>query len=1053
MNQEKPIKLLTIEDEVIVRTCIVAYFQDMGCTVFEAGNGKVGLDIFHKEQPDVVLCDLRMPVMDGFEVIEVIRNESPETPLIVVSGNGQVQDTVKAMRAGAWDYVEKPIRDLDELELAVIKGLDRAALVKENRMYREHLEEEVEKRTAELVAETAERKRAHEQVESLRLQQMLMDSIPTPTFYQDLNGICQIANEALANFLNKPKSDLVGCACSDLLSCETSVEDVPYLLETNGGVHAYETRVLNGHQVLRDVLVHKTRMNDDSGEPIGISVTYQDITERKELEEQLLKELSSNLSIFETAPALLLVLDHNGKILRFNPACEKATGYATSMCIGLRFQDLFITEDHEAELNATLKNAIDSKHKITQEFNFIARDKQELWISWSFSMLKSKQTNTGGNETIIAVGLNTTKQKHLIHSLEDHREHLGELVTARTSELIHAKDMADAANKAKSDFLANMSHEIRTPMNGVLGMTNLLCATELSSKQQGYADTIKNSADSLLSIINDILDFSKIEAGKLDISPHPFNLEAMVADVIELFKGKVAEKNITLKLDLNRSLPMDLIGDSGRIRQILANLISNAIKFTSKGGVEVIIIPESTESNNEKITIYFSVIDTGIGIDAVKQGMVFDKFTQEEASTTRKYGGTGLGLAISKQLSELMGGTIGVESSKNNGSVFWFKIPLTINTDTTTFESEETTKQLEHDAMHHSFAGSRVLLVEDNKVNQIVATEVLEDFGCVVDIAGNGQEGVNLFCSNDYDLILMDCSMPVLDGFSATSIIREKESEQGKSCTGTPIVAMTALAMDGDKGRCLKSGMNDYISKPIEAGEIYKFLVKFLKPTVADSAMPVTISSDNTIVNSRYTPGIDYPKLQKRFKNNKVIIVEILNQVLTDCSNATSNIKEAIKEKDIDKGARTAHSLKSAAAQIMAKGLEKICSSIEKSFFAENISEVENDLTTLDTELSQVIQSCSAIINNRETDEYSRPAPDLTPERVADINYCLSDLTGSLQKRAPILTEKSLDKLLENLGDRDKTVKALQNAIRNYEFAEALEHVNNLQKEIEERIK
>jgi len=880
-----------------------------------------------------------------------------------------------------------------------------------------------------------------------------MDSIPTPTFYQDLNGICQVANEALANFLNKQKSELVGCACSDLLSCEANGETVHSLLETNGGVHAYETQVLNGHQVSRDVLVHKTRMNNDSGEPIGISVTYQDITERKELEEQLLKELSSNLSIFETAPALLLVLDHNGKILRFNPACEKATGYATSMCIGLRFQDLFITEDHEAELNATLKNAIDSKHKITQEFNFISRDKQELWISWSFSMLKSKQTNTEGNRTIIAVGLNTTKQKQLINSLEGHQEHLEELVTARTSELIQAKDLADAANKAKSDFLANMSHEIRTPMNGVLGMTNLLCATELSSKQQGYADTIKNSANSLLSIINDILDFSKIEAGKLDISPHPFNLEAMVADVIELFKGKVAEKNITLKLDLNRNLPMDLIGDSGRIRQILANLISNAIKFTSRGGVEVIIIPESTENNNEKITIYFSIIDTGIGIDAEKQEMVFDKFTQEEASTTRKYGGTGLGLAISKQLSELMGGTIGVESSKNNGSVFWFKIPFKINTDTTTFENEETTKQLEHAAMHHSFAGSKVLLVEDNKVNQIVATEVLEDFGCVVDIANNGQEGVNLFCTNNYDLILMDCSMPVLDGFSATSIMREKESEQGKSCTATPIVAMTALAMDGDKDRCLKSGMNDYISKPVEAAKVYKFLIKFLKPTITESPTPVVLSSDNTEDPVRYTPGIDYPKLQRRFANNRGVIIEILSQIIGDYSNVIKNIKDAIKENDIEKGARIAHSLKSVAAQIMAKHLEKISRLIEKAFFAENITEVESHLPSLDAELSQVIQSCSSLIKDRKTDECLRPAPELTPERVADINDCVSELTESLQKRAPVLTEKSLDKLLEHTGDCDKTVIALQKAIRIYEFAEAQQLANTLQKEIEERIK
>ena len=398
--------------------------------------------------------------------------------------------------------------------------------------------------------------------------------------------------------------------------------------------------------------------------------------------------------------------------------------------------------------------------------------------------------------------------------------------TLRAQELA---DKAEAANQSKSEFLANMSHEIRTPMNGVLGMLDLLEAEISKEKPKQFLKMAKASAESLLVIINDILDYSKIEAGKLDIEDIEFDLHTLLTDLSNEIKFRSDEKNLAFILDVAEEVPQHIKADPGRIRQVLVNLASNAIKFTEQGKItlSVKLCQSSTPHSGSAIMLVFSISDTGIGIPEDKLSILFDSFSQVDSSTTRQYGGTGLGLSIVKQLSELMGGSASVTSNIGIGSCFSFTIKG-IECDSP--EIEEDHKRADLQASEYISPLDKeihVLLVEDNRINQVVAQALLEDMGFDVTIAQDGQEAINLLSrNNNFAAILMDCQMPVMDGYQATRIIR---SGNNISYPNIPIIAMTANAMSGDKEKCLSAGMDDYLSKPINKGLLKETLKRWVK--------------------------------------------------------------------------------------------------------------------------------------------------------------------------------------------------------------------------------
>ncbi len=524
------------------------------------------------------------------------------------------------------------------------------------------------------------------------------------------------------------------------------------------------------------VLTTKVPLRNKKGEVIGLVGIGRDITAQKRTETELLRQKQFFEALNETSPAAIVVLDTQENILACNPAFEQLYGFASAEIVGKNLDALVATAETISEASTYTQQA----------------------MSRPVHGISKRRRKDGSLVDVEIFGVPVFAGKEKIGTLAIYHD---------ISELLRARSEAEKANRAKSEFLANMSHEIRTPMNGVIGMLELALSTSLTAEQEDYVQTALQSADALLALLNDILDFSKIEAGKLELESIDFNLRTMVEEVAFTLAKRAQDKGLELACLIHPELTSDLRGDPGRIRQILTNLVGNAIKFTHQG--EIVVRAEPTEQSDTSATVRFSVQDTGIGIPIERQAAIFDRFTQADGSTTRKYGGTGLGLTICKQLAEAMGGKIGMESTPGVGSTFWFTLEFTKQP-----AERKGTAPLNPGSV--ALRGARILGVDDNQTNRLVLTRMIEGFGCRVDTVAGAGKAIEMLCNahragDPYQVILLDMQMPGMDGEQAARAIKSDPLIKE-----VKIIVLTSMGQRGDAIRLEALGCSAYLLKPVK---------------------------------------------------------------------------------------------------------------------------------------------------------------------------------------------------------------------------------------------
>jgi two-component system, sensor histidine kinase and response regulator len=548
--------------------------------------------------------------------------------------------------------------------------------------------------------------------------------------------------------------------------------------------------------------------------------TMQDVSERIKSEDQLRKLTNA----VEQSPEGIIITDCDGRIEYVNNAFCENSGYHPDEVIGNK-PSLLKSNKMPKSAYATLWGALIKGQSWKGEFINRRKDGTEYV---DFAKISPIRQADGKITHFVSIQEDITLKKKLAKELDQYRFRLEEMITSRTQELLAARAEAESANKAKSAFLANMSHEIRTPMNAVVGLSYLLQKTRLSAEQKKHLQQIDSSAEHLLAIINDILDLSKIEAGEMRLEETDFNLESIFENIGSILSGQARNKGISLQFDCG-NVPVQLSGDPTRLRQALINYAANALKFTEHGNIS--IRAKLLEATSADMLVRFEVEDTGIGIATENLAMLFEAFSQTDISITRKYGGTGLGLAITRHLAKAMGGDAGVNSVLGQGSIFWFTARLRKGK---VFASRQTVIGICNDTqnlLRKQYKNAKILLVEDNMINRVVALSLLQNIGMAVDTAENGQIALNKISCNDYDLVLMDMQMPEMDGISATKTIRLFPGFER-----LPIIAMTANAFSEDRYACLAAGMNDYLVKPVVPDLLYEKLYFWLSSSTEGHA-------------------------------------------------------------------------------------------------------------------------------------------------------------------------------------------------------------------------
>ena len=634
---------------------------------------------------------------------------------------------------------------------------------------------------------------------SKELFQTVFNNSAVAIIVSDKNDKIIAWNPVAEDLLRMNKEDLFNKMIGDLYPRE----DWKKFLTGKDGrqkVADIETRIRKKGGGVLDVVVSASFIRNAEGEIDGSIAVFRDVTWQKTAERKIKESENKIRIILDNSAIGIMLTDEKEQIVSWNKYAEQLFGMTEKEFYLKPVSELYPQEEWKKIREEEIRKS-GSKHHF--ETKIIRKDGKYVDVDLSVNVLKDSNDDVIGSVGILQ---DITEQKRFQQML------------------MQAKLSAEEANSAKSLFLANMSHEVRTPLNTIMGLVDLTLDTQLNEEQQSNLTTVKNAADILLSLLNDILDLSRVEAGKIQLENIELNVTNIVQSVCKGLSVLAQKKGIRLVWHVNEDVPSTLVGDPVRIRQVLVNLINNAIKFTFKGDIEIRVKVEKIDGKT--CQLHFSVKDSGVGIPEEKLQKIFDVFTQADASTTRRFGGTGLGLAISKRLVEMMDGRIWAESEEFQGSIFHFLASFEIADEAASHPAAESQAPERPRKIRSGDKPLRILLAEDNIVNQKIAVRMLEKQGWTVQAADNGQQVLNHLERDQFDVILMDAQMPVMDGYEATKKIRQMEQKTGEHI---PIIALTARVMTGDKKKCFDCGMDGYVSKPIDRGKLYEAVTDLIE--------------------------------------------------------------------------------------------------------------------------------------------------------------------------------------------------------------------------------